>query len=655
MAAPRQPADGDHHRQQWTSRRKRNRTDLTVEQKHRICMYHNEHPTATAKQLVDFFREEWGVVVGRSTIAATIGNKARWLSISEQKAKSKRTRTGRHEQMEQCLYGWYMDQRAAGVYVAREQLFARAKEIGRAIGIPETFTYSKGWLQKFQMRYNFRVTAQKSKTDAATKRFVVLKRRQMDRDLETTVPTDIFCLGEFRLCYRLMLRQSLMASGEADAVSVCLCTNLTGCRRLAPLVIGNTVTCGFSNKFFVDKLALYRYGAHGVLTNAIFSEWLYALDGAMRQEQRTILLLVGATSCNVERTYKLSNVRLRLLDTIGARNPFDHGLRAAFKIAYRRLQVQHLLSEGCPQANTAVPDLRDAIYLIRESWRQLPNEAIVGAWRAAGVVPEYRLAATHTAGDGAPVSTTAGGKPPHPQQRQQQQQVMPPLPGHPVQSYLHVPLAGEHPGQRHPAYHHQQAEHEQQDHQQPEHDQLPDQGYRPPIPPPSQPPAQQFVAGVHQLPVVGTLDTTVSQLSPFGLSQNGATYMLGEQAVEHPQPGGSRTLPDAGQMNLAGMRLLREELSRLPIPAAELVTVETLLAADDLCASESTAGAASFVRPPEHVTQTVARWAIDVLLTYLEQRDADLAPIDQLLEIRRVWVLDKRRQDGPPDSKPTFR
>ena len=193
-------------------------------------------------------------------------------------------------------------------------------------------------------------------------------------------------------------------------------------------------------------------------------------------------------------------------------------------------------------------------------------------------------------------------------------------------------------------------------------------------PPPPQP-QQQFYPGLQQLTAVGTYDPGLGQhfLSPFGLSHGGNTYLLPEQQAEirpasppraktspppppppPPQPP-LPLLPDPGELNLAAMRLLKEDLSRLAIPAEDLVTVEWLLAADDLrqpdppdseaADGEPAPGPGSFVRPPEHVTQTVAKWAADVLLAYLEQRDADLAPIDNLLDIRKKWVMSRGRPE----------
>ncbi len=86
---------------------KRGRTTLSVEKKKAICVYKQNNPSASLKNAVDHFAQEWGINIGLSTMCEVIGNSKKWLS-ADTDVNSSHLKTCKQPKLEEALYLWFL-------------------------------------------------------------------------------------------------------------------------------------------------------------------------------------------------------------------------------------------------------------------------------------------------------------------------------------------------------------------------------------------------------------------------------------------------------------------------------------------------------------------------------------------------------------------
>jgi hypothetical protein len=177
-------------------------------------------------------------------------------------------------------------------------------------------------------------------------------------------------------------------------ITLALTANADGSDALPVLYLGHAAKprC-FKNRKPETFGFNYRNNKKAWMTSEIYGEWLRALDRDMRAAGRHILLLLDNASSHAAKDLALTNVKVRKLppNTTAFLQPMDAGIIAAFKLRYRRKQVEWVYGkikrgEDIGKKAYAV-DQRQAMEWCEEIWHDMKNTPTIGnCFRHTGVV-----------------------------------------------------------------------------------------------------------------------------------------------------------------------------------------------------------------------------------------------------------------------------
>ena len=120
----------------------------------------------------------------------------------------------------------------------------------------------------------------------------------------------------------------------------------------------------------------------------IFNEWMLMFNNNMKRQNRHVLLLVdNAAGHNNKEGVRYSHVTLEYLppNTTSVLQPCDAGIIKSFKCQYKKLLVQHMLEEIEKKNNMIYPDIKQALYMIKNAWNNVTEQTIVNCWRHADI------------------------------------------------------------------------------------------------------------------------------------------------------------------------------------------------------------------------------------------------------------------------------
>ena len=130
----------------------RQRTQLTVQEKHEIVKFKDDNPQLKTEEIAAHFLQRWGKPIAQRTLRLIFQKRSKWEQGIKNKGFSRRTRTAKHADMEAALYSWIVKIESQQVNTTDEMIISKAKEIGHAQGILD-FGYSNGWLFRFKGRH----------------------------------------------------------------------------------------------------------------------------------------------------------------------------------------------------------------------------------------------------------------------------------------------------------------------------------------------------------------------------------------------------------------------------------------------------------------------------------------------------------------------
>ena len=221
---------------------KRRRTTLSVEKKKAICVYKQNNPSASLKNAVDHFAQEWGINIGLSTMCEVIGNSKKWLSVDTD-VNSSHLKTCKQPKLEEALYLWFLQMENKKVIVSNEMLIEKAKKFGADLKI-ESFQYSNGWIIRFKNRHNISIKKIHGEAGASNVNDVAEGRKDMIKSLTGYDLNDVYNMDETALFYKLQPNSTLstttMVSGQKrskERITIGLCSNASGTHKLKPIVI----------------------------------------------------------------------------------------------------------------------------------------------------------------------------------------------------------------------------------------------------------------------------------------------------------------------------------------------------------------------------------------------------------------------------------
>jgi hypothetical protein len=209
-------------------------------------------------------------------------------------------------------------------------------------------------------------------------------------------PNNIYNTDETGLFFRLPLNKTLSLKGDPcnggknfkDRIMVLLACSADGTDKPPPLVIGKSENrhC-FKN---VTQLPTkYVANRKAWVTQAIFTDYLRALDAKMSSQNRKILLFLDQCAY-LQDTSFLKNVKVVFfsLNCTSVLQPLDQGIIRSFKHYYRKQLVRktiHMIDHKLLLDATLMKvNILDALHFIAESWRCVTHTIVVNCFQKYG-------------------------------------------------------------------------------------------------------------------------------------------------------------------------------------------------------------------------------------------------------------------------------
>lgn len=331
-----------------TSRSRKKRKNLSIQEKMRIFSFIDENPNIKHVEVAAKFE------IPTSTLSTILKNR----KDVEGKAtvgsvKRKRVREAKYADLEEILTEWFHQQRSQNIPIDGAVLKIKAKEIALRIGY-EGFSASNGWISRFQKRQEIRYKKISGESEAVeTATVETWKADILPGILKEYAPKDRFNADELGLFYNLLPDRSMVHRAETchggkrskERVTILLACNQDGSEKLKPFMIGKSKNprCFKNVRHFPCE---YSNNRKAWMTAAECKLWLKKLDGKMRAQRRKIILLLDNCPAHPKDLDFLTNVRVEFLppNTTSHTQPLDMGIIKVLKHHYRQKLVRRLLN-----------------------------------------------------------------------------------------------------------------------------------------------------------------------------------------------------------------------------------------------------------------------------------------------------------------------
>ena len=373
---------------------KRPRTAISVSAKKSICQFKVKNPTATQDTILRMAKDQLKLTIGRSTVSDILRESPKWLS--EEDASSTKKRKPHHDEMEKALLMWFSNVRARQIAVSDDMLRLKARAFGSALNI-EGFSYSNGWLYGFKQRHGISLHAIHGEAASVSNEIVQDGRRRIQNLLQLSQYDlcNVYNMDETGLFFRLQPDKTLSTAPvrgtkkSKERISVALCANADGSDKLKPLVIGKAARprC-FPKAFNVQSVVHYYHNKKAWMTSVIFTDWLKKVNKTMAARKKNIILFIDNAPSHVY-DIELSHVKIEAFppNTTSHLQPMDAGIIRNFKLHYKKQMLQEYVSQIDRDGKYQPLDLKQAIYLTKDSWEAVKPETIANCFRHTGILP----------------------------------------------------------------------------------------------------------------------------------------------------------------------------------------------------------------------------------------------------------------------------
>ena len=128
--------------------KKRNKSELKIEQKWAIIDYYEKKPNIKQTDLIKHFNQLYKVIIPSTTMSdiLSVASRNKILKIDNVDVLNKRIRDCKFPELERILLHWHNQTVNKGVCINDEILIQKAKDFGNMLGINEgtSFNYSDG-------------------------------------------------------------------------------------------------------------------------------------------------------------------------------------------------------------------------------------------------------------------------------------------------------------------------------------------------------------------------------------------------------------------------------------------------------------------------------------------------------------------------------
>ena len=386
------------------SKPKRNKVELRVDQKFQIIEYQQKHPSLKQTELIKYFNKLFSVNIPAKTMSGilSVANRSKILKQDNVESLNKRIRECKYPDLERMLWLWQTMATNKGISVSDSLLIEKAKEFGQMLGICEgsSFMYSEGWLEKFKKRFNLKLYKIVGESGSVSEELIAKSRKEVREFIFKWIKNggkleNIFNLDETALFFKLQRSETLASSAvqgkkvNKDRLTIAIICNALGNKKIRPLVIGKHKKPHCFGRWNPSSIVDYFYNSTAWMTMDIFESWLLDFNRQMKMQNKKVLLLVdnaGGHNITPELIKKLTYVEVFFLppNTTSIIQPCDQGIIRSFKAFYRFLLTKFCVRMIEEKEELIMPNVKQAIFLIKEAWDKVSEDTISNCWKHAG-------------------------------------------------------------------------------------------------------------------------------------------------------------------------------------------------------------------------------------------------------------------------------
>ncbi|XP_060845567.1 jerky protein homolog-like [Rhopalosiphum padi] len=356
--------------------------------------------------------------VGKSTIGDIKRKKETILSYASKMDSSDGIKTRKvmkcaaNVKLDEALFLWYVQNRNLGNPISGPILCEQALIFNSKMGSTSDFKASSGWLKNFKSRHGIKELNIERKmlyNSTSEEKFKELFLNVIKQEGYTR--NDIYNADETSINWKAFPRKSLAPRRESsapgykvgkDKITAIVCANASGDHALPLLVIGKTIKprC-FKN---VPQLPVkYKAQKSARINSDLFYEWYSGefIPRVKREREckgrkgKVLLLLDNAPShFSVEKLNRVNsdfNVMFFPVSTTAIIQPMDQGVIEKLKRIYRKQILRHLLLADSVKNVASFYNnfnLKDACYMLAESWQSITTQNIKNAWNKLWPIAE---------------------------------------------------------------------------------------------------------------------------------------------------------------------------------------------------------------------------------------------------------------------------
>ncbi|CAG8786027.1 9771_t:CDS:2 [Racocetra persica] len=336
------------------SKKRKERSAITLEKKVEIIKKREENTKLSHQDLANQYH------VDRSTISNILRDKDKYLQLYNTTPHAQqrvRVQKGQFHIIDEAVYKLFLEFRSQNVPVSQDILKTKALSIYErlkdgGVEFPSTFNASNGWVFGFQQRFGISSKTISGESESADKAAVESGRRRFQELLKDYHPDNILNADETGLYFRLGPDKTLASKSDAakgfkkdkQRLTVLFCCNASGTRKFKPFVIGKSARPLCMKTTNMSKLPVhYSNNKTAWMTETKWENWLKWLDSQVNQP--TILL---ADNCTAHSSPRLQNINGKSFEPI---------------------------------------NVKEAIYLISDAWKQVSLMTIVNCWNKTKILP----------------------------------------------------------------------------------------------------------------------------------------------------------------------------------------------------------------------------------------------------------------------------
>ena len=266
--------------------------------------------------------------VDRSTISNILRKKEKFLQLhanaNYSDLRKTRIREARFPSLEEALYKWFQSLRSQNIPVSQDVLRAKAVEFynkAKESGVQlSNFEASKGWLEKFQKRYNISSKIITGESGSVLLEHVESGRTKLQELIALFNIENVYNADETGLFFRLGPNKTLATKNDKakgtkknkERVTVLLCCNAIGTKKIKPLVIGKYQNPRCFKKINTQTLPVrYTSNSKTWMTMEKWNEWLRWLDNQL--VERSLLLIDNCPAHTDGSSIGLKNIQVEFL------------------------------------------------------------------------------------------------------------------------------------------------------------------------------------------------------------------------------------------------------------------------------------------------------------------------------------------------------